>query len=282
MDIQSKAFKTGLNGYDKRDVDSFMHEVRESYERLYREHKELRLKTEALNSALTQYKSIEKSLQKALVLAQKASEDVKEQAQAQAKLIEEEAHNRAKIIVEEANSELERIHTKTIAMLHQFDMYKAQYKQLINTQLDMLASESFNMELSNLKESTEKKEAPQLFDLKEDNSKEDAKKAKKIKKELEENILESFEEEEEEDEEIETFDLTGQLPMIDFEEAEELVTEKETKEMKKEHSEKVKKDVTSESNGRKRPQKKAKKAAIKETSIEDEYVSMITEAFSDK
>ncbi len=162
IDIQSKVFKGGL-GYDRKDVDSFIMEVIENYENLYKENVALNKKIESLTTALAQYKTIEKSLQKALLLAQKTSDDIKNQAKASAQLIEEEAHNRADQIVADAKTELGYIHRKTMALTQQYDLYRAQFEQLARTQIAILKSETFQLKLSNMGEYVESpsKEAPE-------------------------------------------------------------------------------------------------------------------------
>lgn len=144
IDIQSKTFKGGL-GYDRKEVDNFLAEIVESYEVISQENKDLKRKTEILSNALSQYKTIEKSLQKALLLAQKTSEDIQKQAQAKAAIIEKDARNRAKIIVNDSKNELEHIHQKTLALIHQYELYRAQFEQLARTQVQVLRSESFHI-----------------------------------------------------------------------------------------------------------------------------------------
>ena len=85
IEIQSRTFKSGL-GYDKKEVDMFLHEILESYESMYRDNMELKDKLNTLNEGIQYYKTIEKTLQKALVLAQKTAEDTKASAQQKAKL----------------------------------------------------------------------------------------------------------------------------------------------------------------------------------------------------
>lgn len=148
VDLESKVFKSGINGYDKKDVDTFMLEIQEDYNTLYKDNHELTAKVEHLTEALNQYKGIEKSLQRALVLAQKASDDVKEQANQQAKLIEEEARYKAKMIIADANTQLDQMQSQTLTLLRQFELYKAQYKQLVSTQLDILSGDSFNIDMA--------------------------------------------------------------------------------------------------------------------------------------
>lgn len=149
IEIQSKVFKSGF-GYDKKDVESFMKNVLSNYEELYKENVELGDKLSTLSDGIQYYKSIEKMLQKALVLAERTADETKATANKQAKLIEKEAHSKAKLIVADAKNELDSIHAKTIDLLRQYDMYKAQFKQLAATQVEVLNSDCFNINIANL------------------------------------------------------------------------------------------------------------------------------------
>ena len=71
IEIQNKVFKSGGLGYDKKDVDSFMEEILDNYEALYRERMEMNDRINVLNEGLQYYKTIEKTLPKALVLAER-------------------------------------------------------------------------------------------------------------------------------------------------------------------------------------------------------------------
>ena len=149
IDIQSKTFKGGF-GYDRKEVDSFVAEVVENYEHIYRENKELAKKVELMSNALSQYKTIEKSLQKALLLAQKTSDDIQKQSQEKARVIEDDARNRANLILADSKNELEHIHRKTIALIHQYELYRAQFEQLARTQVQVLRSENFHIDVDEL------------------------------------------------------------------------------------------------------------------------------------
>lgn len=149
IDVEKKVLKSGI-GYDKKDVDAFLSDICDSYEKTYKENMELQKKIEVLNAALQQYKVIEKSLQKALVLAQKAAEETKETAIISARMIESDARTKAKHIVADAENELEAIKNKTQALFTQYDLYKAQYKQLARTQLELLKSGSFEMKAATI------------------------------------------------------------------------------------------------------------------------------------
>ena len=150
VEIQSKTFKSGGLGYDKKDVDHFMREVLNSYENMYRENMELNDKIATLTEAVQYYKTIEKTLQKALVLAEKTAEDTKAAAIKNAKNIESEASIRAQVIIADAKNELEHVHAQTIKIAQQYEKYKAQFKSLAAAQIDLLESDSFDINIANL------------------------------------------------------------------------------------------------------------------------------------
>ena len=150
IEIQNKVFKSGGLGYDKKDVDSFMEEILENYEGLYRERMEMTDRINTLKEGLQYYKTIEKTLQKALVLAERTADETKSNAMKNAALIEQEAVSKANVILEDAKRELEMIRKQTIELVRQFDMYKAKFKSLVNSQTELLDSQSFSVNLDQL------------------------------------------------------------------------------------------------------------------------------------
>lgn len=145
IDVQAKTFKSGM-GYSKADVDSFLTNLYADYETLYRENMELKDKTSLLNESLNHYKDIEKSLQKALVLAETTSEETIASAKTNAAVIEQEARVKAEAIVADAKQELENIRSMTVELLQKYESYKSQYKALATAQMELLASDAFNIE----------------------------------------------------------------------------------------------------------------------------------------
>ncbi len=149
IELQSKTFKTGL-GYDKKEVENFLNNLLVDYETLYKDNMELKDKLNVLNEGIHYYKTIEKTLQKALVLAEKTAEDTREAAIKQARAIENDAKGKAQLIVADANNELQRIQQQTIQIIMQYDAYKAQFKHLASAQCEFLESDSFNIHIANL------------------------------------------------------------------------------------------------------------------------------------
>ena len=88
LDIENKKFqKQMMNGYNVDEVDDFLDELTVEYERLYKENSELKMVIENSQKDLEQYKSIEKTLQNTLLMAQKSADDMKKLAEQEAEQI---------------------------------------------------------------------------------------------------------------------------------------------------------------------------------------------------
>lgn len=150
VEIQSKTFKSGGLGYDKKDVDHFMKELRENYEGLYKENMELNDKVSVLTDAIQNYKQMEKTLQKALILAEKTAEETKNAAEKKARLIENEAKAKANLILADAKNDLDALHKKTVDMIQQYERYRAQFKSLASAQIELLSSDVFSINIADM------------------------------------------------------------------------------------------------------------------------------------
>ena len=117
---------------------------------MYKENVELSDKINVLSEGIQYYKTIEKTLQKALVLAQRTSDETKEAAEREARAIEQEARAKAELILADAQRDLDLLHAKTVNLVQQYELYKAQFKQLAAAQLEVLSSESFQIHVANL------------------------------------------------------------------------------------------------------------------------------------
>lgn len=146
IEIQGITFKNG-RGYKKEDVDSFMKALHHDYEIMYKENKELKEKVTTLSDGIQYYKNLEKTLQKALVLAEKTSEETKVAAQKNAEAIEEKAKLNAEKIIYDARQEYDKMQLKTRELFQNFELYKTQFKQIVNTQIELLQSSAFEIQM---------------------------------------------------------------------------------------------------------------------------------------
>ena len=150
LDIENKKFnKQMMNGYNVEEVDAFLDEVLEDYEKNYKEVAAMTSKVDELNNNLSHYKNIETTLQNTLVMAQTTAEEVKNVAKQQADQIIEEAKKQADEIVKNSKSSARKtlddldmqISAKEKAfddLKKQFDVYKAKMESLLMSQAELL------------------------------------------------------------------------------------------------------------------------------------------------
>lgn len=144
IELQGITFKSGM-GYAKKSVDAFYEEILLEYEQIYKENIELKDKITVLSEGIQYYKTIEKTLQKALVLAEKTSHDTKQAAVLKASNIENEAYVKADLILADSKKELERLKAQIQALLQQFETYKIQFRQLTAAQTELLNNEMYQL-----------------------------------------------------------------------------------------------------------------------------------------
>jgi cell division initiation protein len=101
----------GLLGYNRAEVDRLLEESTDSFEDVWRERADLADKVEQLEDELLRYRELETLLRKTLVSAERAAQDVKEQAKREADRILSEAHSEARALHREAVAERERLET---------------------------------------------------------------------------------------------------------------------------------------------------------------------------
>ena len=139
LDIENKKFsKQMMNGYNVAEVDDFLDELTADYEKLYKENADLKEKLDAADSNLTQYKSIESTLQNTLVMAQSTAENVKNVAKQQAEQLIKEAEAEAKRTVMDLEQEILMKQKELENTKKQFDIYKAKMESLLISQLELL------------------------------------------------------------------------------------------------------------------------------------------------
>ena len=139
LDIENKKFqKQMMNGYNVDEVDDFLDELTIEYEKLYKENAELKASMENSRKDLDQYKSIEKTLQNTLLMAQKSADDIKKVAEQEAEQIIKSAQDKVQFSVEEINKETENKRRELIELKKQSDVYKAKMEALLISQLELL------------------------------------------------------------------------------------------------------------------------------------------------
>ena len=110
-----------LRGYRRPGVDQLLEEIADSFEEVWRERADLSDRMEELEAEAVKHRELEALLRSTLVSAERASQDMKEQARREADLIVQEAHAEGRRITREAAAEKRRLEEDTVrirAQLH--------------------------------------------------------------------------------------------------------------------------------------------------------------------
>jgi cell division initiation protein len=113
--VEIRHIKPGrsLLGYNRRAVDELIEDVAESFEQVWRERADLADKIERLDEDLVRYRELETLLRTTLVSAERASQELREQARREVQVMLEEAHAEARTIRREALVDVERMRTES-------------------------------------------------------------------------------------------------------------------------------------------------------------------------
>jgi cell division initiation protein len=142
LDIQQQQFKGKmLGGLDPHDVDAFLQMVAAEMESLIRENTELKEQAKKVSLHLEELSQREVTLRDTMLAAQKVTEEMKANAQKEAKLVVSEAELRGERIVAEAENRLLQLNSQ----IHEVRRLKLQLetnlKSVLEAHLKMLALE---------------------------------------------------------------------------------------------------------------------------------------------
>jgi cell division initiation protein len=102
-----------LRGYRRSDVDRLLNEIAASFEDVWRERADLADRLEELESEAEKHRELENLLRSTLVSAERAAQDLKEQARRESDLIVQEAHAEGRRVTREAAAEKRRLEEDT-------------------------------------------------------------------------------------------------------------------------------------------------------------------------
>ncbi|MEH7400727.1 MULTISPECIES: DivIVA domain-containing protein [Bacillaceae] len=144
LDIHNKEFGKSFRGYDEDDVNEFLDQVIKDYELVIREKKQLEEQILDMKERLKHFSTIEETLNKSILIAQEAAEDVKGSAQKEAKLIIKEAEKNADRIINEALIKSRKVTMEFEELKKQSKVFRTRLRMAIETQLEMLGHEDWD------------------------------------------------------------------------------------------------------------------------------------------
>ncbi len=109
LDLRQQRFRKAFRGFDPVEVASFLSAVADDYEQALRETDRLRQDLTRMEAVLAEHREHEKNLQSTLMTAQKLSEDIKANAELEARRIVREAESRSDFLLEKTQTRVEDI-----------------------------------------------------------------------------------------------------------------------------------------------------------------------------
>jgi cell division initiation protein len=101
--------RTFLRGYRRQAVNQLLDEIADSFEEVWRERADLADLLHELESEAEKHRELETLLRSTLVAAERAAQDMKEQARRESDLIVQEAHAEGRRVTREAAGERRRL-----------------------------------------------------------------------------------------------------------------------------------------------------------------------------
>lgn len=138
LEIERRKFKKEFRGYSVTEVEEFTLMVAEEYEKLYKDNSILKDKINVLTNAVKQYKSMEETLQNAIIVAQSAGEEVTKNAREKADNIIKEAENQAGRILNDAGKEVTKVSYEYEKMKRNVEVFRTKIISLLTSQLDIV------------------------------------------------------------------------------------------------------------------------------------------------
>lgn len=138
LEIKRQQFKKVMRGYDPVEVDTFLDMLSTEMEDLVRANRELTDRVLGLETQLSDYKNMEKTLQQTLMQAQETSGKSIENSKKEADLILKEAELKASQIVEKARLDFARAKEEISTLKARKESILGRLKVLLNSEIDLI------------------------------------------------------------------------------------------------------------------------------------------------
>ncbi|HET6351885.1 MAG TPA: DivIVA domain-containing protein, partial [Coriobacteriia bacterium] len=155
LDIHHKEFRHALRGYNEEEVDQFLDQVADEFERLFKENIDLSEKLDAIQGKLNEFEMQRQTINNTLMTAQRSSDDIIARAQAEADNITAHANTRAKEIVNDALAKKQQVRGELLRIKQAEEEFRERYRSMLENNLKSIAVVSTSDDVSALLGETE-------------------------------------------------------------------------------------------------------------------------------
>lgn len=135
LDIHHKEFRNSLRGYSPEEVDDFLDEVADEFERMFKENIDLNEKLEASAARVRAYSDMERTLQNTMVAAQISADDMRARAEADSARLVAEAESKAQAIVSAALEDKQRSQNEYTRLKAAEDEFRGSFRRMLEDYL---------------------------------------------------------------------------------------------------------------------------------------------------
>jgi len=131
LDIHHKEFGHALRGYNEEQVDQFLDEVADEFERLFKENIDLSEKLEAAQQKVNEFELQRQTINNTLVAAQRSAEDIEARAGVEASSTLKDAEMKAKEIIHNALSRKQQVQGELVRIKQAEEEFRASFKSTL-------------------------------------------------------------------------------------------------------------------------------------------------------
>ena len=138
LDIRRKEFRRSVRGYSDEEVDIFLDEVADEFERLFQENMELQDRAQRLDEQIAGHAQVRDALEKTLIAAQLQSEEMRTNAHKESELILRDAQLKARGIVNDSYSESQKAQQTLVQLKRLEEDFRFKFRSLLEGYLRLL------------------------------------------------------------------------------------------------------------------------------------------------
>lgn len=154
-DIATKDFKKVAVGYSPEEVDTFLDDLYEDYEKLYTDSMKGKAKVDEATVQTEQISGLQKTLERTLTLAEAAAEETKVAAKAEGEVIIENAKLQAEEILQNARTKTYELEQEVAALQNRYELMRTRVKLLLYAEIELLDKNEILAEKDEERKATE-------------------------------------------------------------------------------------------------------------------------------
>lgn len=135
-----RKFNTSLNGYNKLEVNNFVNEVTSEYEKMLSKLKTQDEELARLKQDLEKYQNMESTLNRAIMVAEDASNQIKRVARDEPKGVLEDAKRNASRIVNDALLKADKVEQDAELLKRRVVIFKKRLRSVVDEQIEFIDS----------------------------------------------------------------------------------------------------------------------------------------------